>query len=233
MKNAAILLWSIILVSSCDSSKWETIKGSGINDEPKSIGNVIYFENENEGVVGGYYTVRDANAENDFDLTLKPILFLTQDGGRNWTEVLFSPTMQGAIENAIFSGDTLICQIDSSIFLLSDGGKRILAAPDSNEQKEIIRKHFSANRHDIKTHDFFHQDKKYYIKEIYRNEHSVVNVCYGEETMTDYYFVSFDKGATWTFLQKTFGDNRARFLLRDKYLLCYDFPFGLRRLKLK
>jgi len=51
--------------------------------------------------------------------------------------------------------------------------------------------------------------------------------------MTDHYFVSFDNGGNWNFLQKDFGDNRQKFLLKDKYLYRYHFPFGLQRLKLK
>lgn len=232
MRITAILLLYTILVSSCDSSKWETIKGSGISDEPKSIGKVIYFENENSGVVGGYTLVEDTNSDNDSGLSPRPVLFITRDGGKNWTQVPFSSNLKGSVGNAYLRGDTLIFQIDSAVFLSSDGGKHNLLLPDSIGQ-DIIRKNFSTNRYAIEQHDFLHNNKQYYIKETYQNEFAIVNVCHGDETLTDYYFVSFDKGDTWTFLQKTFGDNRARFLLEDKFLYSYDFPFGLQRLKLK
>ncbi|NEM99717.1 hypothetical protein [Pontibacter burrus] len=232
MRITAILLLYIILLSSCDGSKWETIKGSGISDEPKSIGKVIYFENENNGVVGGYTLVEDTNSDNESGLSPKPVLFITRDGGKNWKQVPFTSDLNGSVGNTYLRGDTLICQIDSLVFLSSDGGQQNLLLTDLIGQN-IIRKHFSANRYAIEQHDFSHNDKHYNIKETYQNEFAIVNVCHGDETLTDYYFVSFDKGDTWTFLQKTFGDNRARFLLEDKFLYSYNFPFGLQRLKLK
>lgn len=233
MRITTVLVLSIVLLSACDSSKWETIKGNGIDDQPKSIGNVIYFENESRGLVGGYYSVEDPNADNDFGLSLKPLLFLTHDGGKNWSEVQFGAALQGGIDNAFLQGDTIVCQIDSSIFLSSDQGQNIQLVADSSEQKELFKKYFSVNRYDIQKHDFFYNEERYQIKETYKNEFAIVIICKGDETLTDYYFVSFDKGSTWTFLQKDFGDNQARFLLEDKFLYSYHFPFGLRRLNLK
>jgi hypothetical protein len=86
MKKTILYSLIIILFYSCNNSKWETIRGQGINDEPKTIDNVIYFENENNAVVGGYTLISDSNAQNEARLSIIPKLYLTSDAGKNWTE---------------------------------------------------------------------------------------------------------------------------------------------------
>jgi hypothetical protein len=233
MKKNAFYILTLILLCGCDNSKWETIKGSGINDEPKSIDNVIYFENENSGLVGGYKLIEERNAKTADGLVLIPTLFITEDGGNNWNEVKFSPMLRTSVDNVYLHGDTLICKLDTLLLFSTEKGKSFRTINDSLKKRTIIGRHFKENRYDISDHDFFYKDKKYYIKERYQNDLAIVIVCYGAKTLTDYYFVSFDKGNTWTYLQDLFGDNKARYLFEDKFLFCYDFPFGLQRLKLK
>ena len=233
MKKIAFYILTLILLLGCDNSKWETIKGNGINDEPKSIDNVIYFENENDGLVGGYTLINDRTAKTADGLVLIPTLFLTKDGGKNWNEVKFNPTLRTSVDNAYLHGDTLICQLDTLLLFSTDKGKKLNSINDTLIKNRIIGRHFKANRYDIGNYDFQYKDKKYYIKERYQNDFAIVIVGYGDKTLTDYYFVSFDNGNNWTFLQESFGDNKARYLFEDKYLFCYDFPFGLQRLKLK
>lgn len=233
MKSITLTILTFILFSSCENSHWQTIRGNGINNEPKSIDQVIYFENENNGLVGGYTLIEDKNSKTVDGLVFIPTLFLTEDGGMNWNEVIFNPALRTSIDNAYLKGDTLICQLDSIILFSIDKGRNFKTIDDSIERSKIIEHHFSTNNKDIKNHDFIYNDKKYYIKESYQNDLAVVIVCYGEKNLTDYYFASFDKGNSWTYLQDIFGDNKARYLLDDKFLFCYDFPFGLQKLKLK
>jgi len=233
MKKTIIFFLLITLFCSCDNTKWETIKGQGINDEPKSIDNAIYFENENNGVVGGYTLIRDSNAQNDVKLSQIPTLYLTDNGGRSWREIRFDTTIKQSVRNAYLHLDTLICELDSLVLFSLDKGYHFQAYSDSNQRKSLINQYITYNKSEIKDDKFSYNGKDYYIAELYRNSLATVIVCRGQETMTDYYFVSFDNEKKWNFLQKCFGDNRQRFLLKDKYLYCYGFPFGLQRLKLK
>lgn len=233
MKNIAPLLLTLVLLVACDNSKWETIKGEGINDDPKSVEKVIYFENENNGLVGGSKWVVDKKAKTADGLVAVPLLFITSDGGKHWREIKFSPSYSTAVENACLHGDTLICQLDTTVLRSTDKGKNLYPITDSLEKTKIKALHFAANRYDIEKYDFTFRGKKYRIKERYQNNFATVLVCYGEKGLTDYYFVSFDRGRTWKYLQETTGDNKARYLLEGKFLYCYDFLFGLRRLKLR
>lgn len=221
------------LISSCNGSNWKTIEGNGIDNRPKSIGNAIYFENENRGLIGGYNLIKDPNANNDFGLSMKPLLFSTNDGGKNWSKIQFETALNGGIRAVFLKGDTIVCKIDSSIFLSSDGGKRLRLISGSIEQKIFIKKHFNANRFDIKDRKFIYKERRYYVKETYDNGFAKLNICKSGETLTDYYFVSRDNGKTWTFLRKDFSDNLAKFLLEDKFLYKYHYPFGLLRLSIK
>ena len=154
----------------------------------------------------------------------------------------FEQAIRGIVRNAYLHKDTLICQIDTvineksaSIFLSTDGGLNFQVVTDTIEQKNIIKNLFTEHRWRYKSEnrDFFYENKQYYVKEYYKNEFVSVIVCYGEEFLRNYYFASFDREESWTFLQKATGNNLARFLLEDKYIYCYDSPFGLQRLKLK
>ena len=233
MKNHTLFILTLILLCGCDNSKWETIKGNGINDEPKSIDQIIYFENEDNGLVGGYTLIEDKNAKTVGGLVFKPTLFLTEDGGKNWKEAKFNSALRTTVDYAYLHGDTLICQLDSIVLFSTDKGNNFQTINNLNEKQKIVDNHFYSNSYNIKDHNFLFKNKKYNIKEIYQNDFATVIVCYGEKTLTDYYFASFDKGKTWKYLQHVFGDNKARYLLEDKFLYCYDFLFGLKRLKLK
>jgi len=233
MKELISYLLVIALFCSCDNSKWETIHGEGIDEEPKSIDNAIYFENKNNGLVGGYKLIEDRNALNDVKLSQIPILYLTTDGGRSWREIHFDSMIKQSVRNAYLHLDTLVCELDSLVMFSSDKGYHFQTYSDSNQRVSLINKYISENKSEIRDDKFTFKSKEYYIAELYKNNYAAVIVCRGQETLRDYYFASFDQGKTWKFLQKSVGDNRQRFLLRDKYIYCYDFPFGLQKLKLK
>jgi hypothetical protein len=233
MKKEVTYLLILFILYSCNNSKWEIIRGNGINDEAKSIDRVIYFENENNGVIGGYELVIEGSIKWNADYTEIPILYLTKDGGKNWTKIHFDSTVKQSIKNAYLHLDTLICQTDSLILFSTDKGLNFRTYKESPKRNVIIGKYFQNDRYEIKNHKFDYNGNEYYIKENFQNDLASVIVCYGSETIRNYYFVSFNHGKTWTFLQKDFGDNRQRFLLGDKFLYCYDFSFGLQRLSLK
>lgn len=233
MKNSILYLLCALFFFGCDNSKWETIYGRGINDEPKSIDNVIYFEDENNGVVGGYTLISDSTAQNDFKLSQIPTLYLTTDGGETWRQIHFDTNIKQSVYNSYLHLDTLVCELDSLVLFSTDKGITFQTYRDSAQRVAILKKYIKANKSRIGNDNFQHKGRNYTIKELYENNLASVIVCYGPETMTDYYFVSFDQGRSWTFLQKDFGDNRQRFLLKDKYLYCYDFPFGLQKLSLR
>ncbi len=230
--NIILIISTLALLSSCDNSQWETIRGNGINHDPKTIDKAIYFENENRGLVGGYTLVKDKNDTVD-GLLLTPALFLTEDGGKNWNEIKLNSSIRASVDNVFLHHDTIICQLDAEILFSTDRGKTFQRLNNSLEKQLIADHHFNTNRYDIEDHDFLFKDKKYRINERYKNDFAIVIVCSGEKTLIDYYFVSYDKGITWKYLQNLYGDNKARYLLHDKFLYCYDFQFGLQRLKLK
>jgi hypothetical protein len=122
---------------------------------------------------------------------------------------------------------------DLTVLLSTDKGKTIDHIRDIDKCRVLKEKYFVVNRYNIDDPDFEFKNIQYVVKEIYENEYSTVIVCYGPETLTDYYFVSFDKGRNWKYLQKDYGNVRERFLYKDKYLYSYNYPFGLNRLKLK
>jgi hypothetical protein len=233
MKRIGLFSIIFILFCGCDNSKWETIIGQGINDEPQSIEKVIYFEDENNGVVGGCTLISDSNAQNAVKLSEIPTLYLTADGGKKWTEVHFDSTIRQSLLNAYLHLDTLICQTDSLALFSTNKGVTFQCYKDSIQYNAIVEKYLKNNKSEIKDHNFQYQGIKYSIKELFQNDLATVIVCSLPQSLTNYYFVSFDKGKDWNFLQETFGDNRQRFLLKDKYLYCYHFPLGLQRLKLK
>ena len=215
----------------CGESKWERIKGSGIDNESKSI-DPIYFENLDTGVVGGYtLLVKDSQ---DQELESIPLLYVTQNGGKTWSQIHLDPALRGRITSVYLSNDSLISIKEDSLVLFStDGGKTINYVRDSEDARNFKKKYFNFNRYQISNHDFYFKNVKYHVKERYQNKLSTVIVCRGSEILTDYYFVSFDNEQTWKYLQKDYGSVRDKFLFEDKYLFSYDFPFGLARLRLK
>ena len=233
MKKAILYLIIIVVYTGCENSKWETIRGKGINDEPKSIENVIYFENENNGVVGGYTLISDSNALNQVKLSQFPMLYLTTDAGKNWRQIHFNTNTRQPVRNAYLHLDTLICEFDSLVMFSLDKGYHFQIYTDSNQRLSLINKYIRDNKSKIKDDRFSYKGQNYHIEELYKNNRASVIVCRGQETLTSYYFASFDNGKSWSFLQKCFGDNRQRFLLDDKFLYCYHFPLGMQRLRLK
>jgi hypothetical protein len=170
--------------------------------------------------------------ENSDGLASIPLLFFTNNGGKNWKEIKVERVGK-SLTAAYLHGDSLICRIDSSILLSIDKGQHFIEVRNSFHFNDILNNCSPSKRYIIQDHKFIYNGKQYYQKEQFQNNLASVIVCYGDEALTDYYFASFDSGKNWIFLQKRFGDNKARFLLDDRFLFCYDFPFGLQRLKLK
>ena len=119
------------------------------------------------------------------------------------------------------------------VLFSNNKGHSFKVVNDTTERSLIIKRYLSGNKSSIGNDVFEYKGIKYSIVEFYQNNFASVIVCDGPETMINYYFVSFDKGKNWTYLQKDYGDNSRRFLYEDKFLYCYNFPYGLQRLKLK
>jgi hypothetical protein len=226
MKSIVLYLTLVVGIFSCDDSKWETINGSGISEESKNVEEAIYFEDENNGVVAGYKLLGINNVK-------VPVLYLTADGGNKWREIVFDSVSSESIRNAYLHKDTLICRTDSLTFFSTDQGESFQVSKDSIEQAAIQKRYLKDNKAEIKNSKFEFEGNKYWIRELYQNPFTSLIVCNDGKTLTAYYYVSFDKGKNWKFLQKDLGDNRQRFLLSDKFLYCYHFPLGLQRLNLK
>jgi len=228
-----LYIFCVTLLIGCNDSKWEKIKGVGIDKESKSI-DPIYFENPDNGVVGGYTLVNRNGQTNSQELESIPLLYVTENGGQIWNKVDLDRRLRGRITNVYLNADTLICtKEDSTVLFSTDRGKTIDYIKNDNDYKIFKRKYFDFNRYKIDHPVFEFENVQYSIKEIYKNELSTVIVCRGPEVLTDYYFVSFDNGENWRFLQKDYGSVRQKYLYEDKYLFSYNYPFGLDRLKLR
>jgi hypothetical protein len=231
MKITPVLVLLIVLLCSCDRSKWETIKGSGIDNEPKSIGDAIYFENENHGVVGGYRWTEVDKSEDIDGLARVPVLYHTKDGGMNWRAIKFNFIINNGVDDVYLSQDSIICRIDTTIFISLDSGINWSLA-DPLLRTYYQNKYVKHNPFQIENRDFLFNKKKYRIKESYVFEGTQVIVCYGDKSLTNYYFASKDSGESWTYLQEEHGSNKRKFLLNGEYLFAYEPPFGLQKLKL-
>lgn len=231
MKKLFFLFLLLTLIS-CNNynSKWEEIKGSGIS-EGGSLNNAIYFQDSLHGIIGGYKLVENNKSKNFDDLDIIPTLYITKNGGKNWTLINIENIKDG-ISNIKLENDTIICQIDSILLKSVDLGLTWNSVEKSN-YKEISEKYFpNSNQYKILNYNFKFGNKKYRVKESYKNKNTEVIVCYGEKSMTDYYFITKNCGKNWKFLQDEFGSNKRKFLLRNEYLFAFDSQYGLQKLKL-
>lgn len=232
-KRILLILLIIAMNSSCiRDSKWEEIKGKNITF---NVPDAIYFENLNNGLVGSYRLHKNPNSKNYNHLDQKPLLYLTKNGGLSWTLLNINDDIFGGISNLYLSKDTIYCQIryDSSNVYKSDNLGRKWKKLDLIQSKQVEEKLFQKNRYEIENHDFVFENNKFRIKEKYEFKNTIVIVCYGKETLTDYFFVSHNNGKNWIFSQKDFGSNKQKFIYKGQYLFSYESPYGLQRLKLK
>jgi len=220
MKKILFCFISFVVFNGCDGSKWETIDGNGISEESKDIEKAIYFEDENKGIVGGYTFKDSSNVR-------IPIAYMTTDGGKKWKELRFDSLTNSGVTNLYLHGDSLICETHLVKLISIDGGKTFNAYKDSFKIFNPSQNIGSSSRW------FEFEGKRYATNEHYENALASVIICSDNKTLTDFYFASFDKGKNWNFIQKELGDNRAKFLLEDKYLYRYHLPLGLQRLSLK
>lgn len=228
-----LFLFLSILLFSCkyDNSKWETLKdNSKVNG---TVENAIYFQDTLRGIIGGFKLVENIKSKNLDNLDCIPIIYFTKDGGINWKSIDIKEVKEGSVDNLRLSGDTIICQIDSLVLKSNNLGKNWNLIEKSNYIK-LNEKYFpNTNQYKKLYNEFEFESKKYTIKESYKNKNIDLIICYGEETMTDYYFYSRDKGKNWTYLQNETGSNRYKFLLNDEYIIAYHYFFGLQKIKLK
>lgn len=230
MNRVWLFLTIILINTSCENTKWENTKGQDIKfGTPEAI----YFENLNNGLIGSYRLEENPKSTNFDKLDIKPVLYFTKDGGKKWTLLKFNENITGGVKNLFLSNDTIYCQIDynpSTIYKSTNLG--ITWNKLDYEKSKIIEKNvFRNNRYEIKNHDFVFKNENYSIKEKYQLEKTIVIICYGQESLTDYFFVSHNNGKNWTFLQEEHGSNRQKFLYKDQYLISYESC--LQRLKLK
>ena len=218
----------ILVLFGCKETKWEVVKGKGITQAGGPLNNVIYFEDFNHGIIGGY-DLKDFGSPNSPEPI--PVLYLTQDGGLNWSKIEFGKCRGEGVEKVYLSNDTIICQIDTAILLSIDQGK-VWKLVEEREKRVLYKDKFPGNRYEIEVYDFVYDQENYRVKELYIFEQTKVIVCNKDNTLDDYYFVSKDKGKNWKFLQEDYGSNKNKFLYKDKYLITYEPPFGLQRLKL-
>lgn len=230
-------IWFVLIIitmnSSCiRKSKWEEIDGKNITF---NVPDAIYFESINNGLVGSFGTEENPNSKNYAHLDMKPVLYLTKDAGASWKLLNFDNNIFGGVSNLYLSKDTIYCKIayDSSIVYGSYNLGQTWNKLDSIESKYVEKNLFRKSRYEIENHDFVFESEKFWVKEKFEFENTIVIVCHGNEALTDYFFVSYNNGKDWSFLQKDFGSNRQKFLFRDQYLFSYESPYGLQKLKLK
>jgi hypothetical protein len=232
MKNILIKISILLLFAGCKNAKWEKIKGVGIPHEPMSIGNVIYFENINNGIIGGYKLIENPDSKNVDKLDMIPKAYITRTGGKVWKEISFNDSLKGQLNGFYLSNDTIMCKIDSLVIISKNYGKTWSVIPfDEYHIKKLI---FQNNATPKIDYSIYYKNIEYRIKGEYKYKNTIVVVCFSnEELLTDFYFISKNKGKNWEFLQEDYGDSRAIFLYKDEYLFAYHHYFGLERLKLK
>lgn len=227
-----MLLLCSVSFAGCRQSGWEETKGRGVPVGGETLDRSIYFENAQRGVIGGYRLLSDNKSGNIDKLEMIPVLYLTLNGGRDWKLLKFGNEIRGSVHGAYLSNDTILCSIDSVSLLSEDSGKTWKEI--SETEKAACNAEYSVPAAGRLTGTYMRdENKKYRIKEHYTYKNTVVVVCKDGETLSDYYFISKDKGKTFLFLQKDSGSNKQKYLLKDEYLLAYESPFGLQRLKLK
>lgn len=233
MKNLFFLLILSKLIS-CNNynSKWEEIKGMGVSNE-ETLDNAIYFQDSLRGIIGGYKLLENKNSKNFDKLDIIPVLYFTKNGGKNW-KLINIKNVEGGVDNVKLENDTIICQIDDVLYKSKNLGLTWDLIEKSSSIK-ISEKYFpNSDRYNILNDNFQFKNKKYRIKEIYKNKDVKVIVCYDrEKSMTNYYFITKNSSENWTFLQNEFGSNKMKFILKDEYLFAYDSQYGLQKLKLK
>lgn len=231
MKRVLLFVTLILINTSCrKNSRWEVIDGQDIK-----FGNpqAIYFEDLNNGLIGSYGLEEDPKSKNPDHLKIIPVLYHTKDGGKKWTLLKFEKNVKGGVQDVFLTKDTVFCKIDynPSVIYKSRNLGATWNKLNLYESKIVEKKLFTKNRYKIKKHDFEFKNEKYWIKEKYDFEKTIVIICYGKESLTDYFFVSHDNGKNWIFLQEDRGSNKQKFLYKDLYLLSYENR--LQRLKLK
>ncbi len=234
MKRYIISIFIFFQITSCSDSKWELKSGKGIDDNTTTINdNVIYFDDENNGIIGGQTSIHVNRRPTLKDTEDVPILFITSDAGSHWKEIRFDSTINKPIKQVYLHLDTLTCQTDSLYLFSSNKGSSFITYKGINEYKFITKKYFNIENTTYDGGNIEYKGITYTVEERLRNNLVTVIKCYGHETLTNYYFVSNDHENSWTLISKEFGSNIKLFLIADKYLYRYHYPLGLERMPLK
>ena len=215
----------------CLNSNWDLTPHNGEYDN-LSI-NAIHFENADRGVIGGYTLIEDNSAKNDFKLSMIPVVYYTENKGEVWKKVDLHPKTKSQVMGLFLSGNLLLCQTDSGFYESSDFTKdfKLIKKQGAESDTQTISRNSSKCQLNLSTITV--NGINYDIKQCYQNDKVIVALCQGKETLTDYYFRSFNKGMSWTFMHKEYVDPGKKYLLGDQFLLRYQFPFGLQRLKIR
>lgn len=222
------------MLISCNDSKWQTINGSGISDTPRSISQAIFFADSLTGLVGGYHLKYKKGEKKEMEnLEFFPLLYITTNQGQSWRQVDFDPTLRGSVEKCMLIKDSIICLIDTAIYVSKDNGKLIEIISDRIESSDLKKRLTAENRYDFSKKEIELDGITYYPKEFYSNQYAELYICRGPKTLEDYFIFRDIEDSEWGLLQSDFGTNSARFLYEDKYIFQYDYPFGLLVLKLK
>lgn len=232
MKNSFLFIFLVLNISCSNyNTKWEEIKGIGIN-EMESLGGAIYFQDSLNGIIGGYKLVENKNSKNFENIDFIPVLYITKNGGKKW-ESVYIENIKGGVDNLKLENDTILCQIGDALVKSTDEGLTWMIIEKSTF-KEINTTYFKDyNQYNISNYNFKFENKNYRVKESYKYKNVEIIVCYGEKSMTDYFFITKDNGKKWEFLQDEFGSNKRKFILKDEFLFAFDIPNRLQRIKLK
>ena len=234
MKRYIILLFIFFQTTSCRDSKWELKLGKGIDENTTTINeDVIYFDDENNGIIGGQIS-KNANKRPSLnDKEDVPILFITSDAGSHWKEIHFDSTINKPIKHVYLHLDTLICQIDSLYLFSSNKGSNFITYKGINEYKFITKKYFNKENTSYGG-GIEYEGKTYKVIERLRNNLVTIIKCFDDDdTLIDFYFVSNDHENSWKLVSNEYGSNIKLFLIGDKYLYRYHYPLGLERMTLK
>ena len=114
-------LYVLFLVTfpGCLNNNWDLTIHKGVEYDNLTM-EAIFFENADRGVVGGHTLIKDSSADNDFKLSMIPVVYYTVNGGRDWQKVELYPKTKDRITGIFLSGKILLCRTDSGFYESAD-----------------------------------------------------------------------------------------------------------------
>ena len=95
-----LYLLCLTLVIGCSDSKWDKIKGSGIDKESKSL-DPIYFQDPDNGVVGGYTLINGNSPASSGDSTRSHSYTLRKTVDKFGIKSTWAPIQGGELQTFI------------------------------------------------------------------------------------------------------------------------------------